>query len=220
MGFLRSFNLKSWAECSRQMQVFDQRISAIEGVHGNYNPQADVNSGNITTTTNLTAPTMPTDAARYSDAMRTKTYSYYVGGGATGNIYVPLRLGGGAPGQNYWLGVGINQCYTAPCYLEFYRLWLFGEQATAVGLGGAWARAEIYGAGDTIAPSAKMASIHLWSRNFPLGGAWGTLTMQCIDRKVIPKGASLYFCTTIQGGLLNPPWWSLAFVADFKVIDQ
>jgi hypothetical protein len=74
MGFLRAFNLKSWAEASRQMQLFDQRISAIEGVHGNFNPKADVNSGNVTTVGNLTAPTMPADAARYSDAMR---YNYF-----------------------------------------------------------------------------------------------------------------------------------------------
>ena len=170
---MRKFFFKNWNDVSVAMQDIEARLSKMQGVHGQFDPKRTVDAGNVSSVSNLTAPTKEKDAARYSDAMRSKSYSFSIGGSATGTTYNLLRL---ADGINYYWGGGYNYCYTAPCDLEFYKLSLFGGQVPAPGMGGGWMMASVYGAGTILTSQARIASITMWSRNFPVGTYFGTVT--------------------------------------------
>lgn len=79
MGFLRRLFCRNFTDVNEALRSFDERISKIEGVGGQFEPKRDINANN-NRIKSLKAPIDVSDAARYNKSTRMKTLSFFMYG--------------------------------------------------------------------------------------------------------------------------------------------
>jgi hypothetical protein len=209
MGFLRTTKFKGFDDVSLAIQKLDERVSKVEGADGAFKTAKGIDATN-TKITNLKAPTYYNDSARYSDAMRTKTYSYSIGGGAT-----LIRSAQYIMGEGYSTGAPtwdlIN--YKAPCEMTFKRLYINAGQLSATVAADYWISAEIYaeGTGGTL-----IASTILYTKSGAAGFIVAAETLAFNRRNISKDFDMMLQITTSSKGR----WIYANLIADFLVVDK
>lgn len=206
MGFLGKIFSRSFRDVDTTFQKVDEKISEILGIHGYQKVSNNIDLGNSKRVVGLAAPSTSTDAARYSDAMRSKTYMFNY----------PATLSYGIWGG---YGFGAGNYYVAPCDMFLRSLHLDSYQMRAsvsstpskeyIGIG-------FYGSQGG-PPTYDVATIgYLWPR-YPRPSVVSGTNITFGPKYFWSKGATLAFSVSLGS---SASWYFPTFIADFLTVDR